>query len=394
MPLLRLIATLALWIGVLGLGLPAEAHLATQLFKGAESFQSGVIQPPLPDAELAKAPKLPNGLYQNPPELKVKVEILSGPHRGQVVTVNHFVYGNPGIDVVPRLGERVLVSEARLANGQMLYMIADYDRRPVLLGATMLALALLLVVGRGFGLKTALLIGGGGLFLYKICLPLLIQGQVPLLVVGLAAVVLVVVGTRLMLPSGTAESKAAVVGALAGLAVTAVALLVSFRLGHVTGMSSPDALVLYAQVNDARRLDFRQLWLVGAMLTTLGGLIALGGLTGRAIARHADADPWVVGMQEQRTLLPVLTLATGLLYFGLSLPLFLITHLGEVTSIQIAWPRFFNFEYLVSLTLAWESGIVGFLVAGATTAWMARWFRNRPAKPGHEAIAPKEELPA
>ncbi|HEY9857532.1 MAG TPA: YibE/F family protein [Stenomitos sp.] len=374
---LRLIAAVALWLACFSTGMPAEAHLATQLFQGAETFESGVIRAPLPSVDFAKLPKMPNGLYQNPPEFKVNVELQGGAQNGQTVTIDHVLYGNPSVDVEPRLGERVLVSSARLANGQMLYRIADYDRRPILLAVTLLTLLLLLAVARGFGVRTILLTFGGGLLLFEVFLPLLIQGYFPLMVVGLASIVLVVAGVRMLLRGGSDESKAAVVGGLVGLVTTALALIVTFQLGHVTGLSSPDALVLYAQVGDVRQLDYRQLWLVGALLSTLGGLITASGLTARAIARQPADDPWMVGWQEQRALLPVLTLATGLLYFGFSLPLFLITHLPVVTTIQIAWPRFFNFEYLASLILAWQSGIVGLMVAGAATAWTARWLRKR-----------------
>lgn len=357
--------------------MPAQAHLATQLFQGAEVFESGVIRAPLPELGLTRRAKLPNGLYQIPPEFKLNVELRSGARRGQVVSIPHILYGNPSVDVMPAAGERVLVSEVRLANGQMLYRIIDYDRRPILLGFTLLTLAALLVIGRGFGLKTVLLTVGSGALLYLVALPLVMQGHFPLLVMGLVAVVLTVAGTRMMLTCGSAESKAAIAGGLAGLGAVVLALLATYHLGHVTGLSSPDALVLQAHVSDARRLNFRLIWSAGALVTTLGGLIAMSGLTARAIAQRPHEDPWTVGWQEQRALMPVLSLGVGLLYLGISLPLLLISHLDEVTSIRIAWPRFFNFEYLASLILAWESSIIGLLVAAAVTAWTARRLRKQ-----------------
>lgn len=354
----------------------AHAHLPVQLFQGAELHQGGVIRK-LPEGfDLKAVPRMPGGLYQIPPEFEVEVELTSGEHRGEVVKVPHVLFGNPSADIVPTIGERVIVGESRLADGRMLYKILDYDRRPALVGSTALGALALIVVGGLAGLKAVLFAAGAIGLLYLVTLPTLISGGPPAIVTGMSAVAVLFAGTWLAMGRGL-EARAALMGSSLGAIALLITLTLTFGWGHVSGLATPDALVLYAQVKDARTLDYSALWRCGAMLTALGSMLVMSMLTARAIGREPSADAWTTGRREGKVFLPILGIGTGLLYFGMSLPLLLITHLGQVTSIRISTVRFLNYDYLVSVLLAWEGAIIGLLVAWLGTCAAASLLKRR-----------------
>lgn len=358
--------------------LPARAHLPVQLFQGAELHERGIVRGIPPELDLASRPRLPGGLFQLPPEFEVEVELLSGARRGQRVRVRHIVFGNPSADVVPAPGLRVIVGESRLTDGRMLYKILDYDRRSALLGSTLLAAAALVLVGGLAGLWSLLYALGGLGLLFLITLPMLIEGGPPAILTLLSAVALLFAGAWLAL-GRRSEARSALLGSVLGALSVLLVLLMTYGWGHVSGLATPDALVLYSQVKEARMLDYSALWRAGALLTSLGTILLMSVLTARAIHREPSASPWAVGLREGKAFLPPLVIGTGLLYFGMSLPLLLITHLGRVAPIRISAVRFINYDYLVSVLLAWQAGLIGMLVAWLGTCAAAAWLRRREA---------------
>lgn len=376
---LRPLLLAALLLAALCFPREAQAHLPVQLFQGAERHEAGVIRK-LPEGFDPEAfPRMPGGLYRQPPEFKLEVELLSGAYRGKVVTIDTFLTGNPSVDVIPKVGERVIVGESRLANGQILHVIIEYDRRPALGWMTVLTLLALLGVGVAAGLRAIAFLGIGVAALYGLLLPVLLEGAPAIPVSGLGALALAAGAVVLALPRSS-ERLAALVGAGAGILVAILALAISFRAGHVTGLATPDALVLYSQAMGFRDLDFRHLWLAGTLLTTLGGIVLGSVLSARAIARDPD-DAWLVGLREARALLPALALLSGLLYFGLSLSLLLISQLGSISPLQISFVRLLNYDYLVSVILAWEGGLMGLVAALLATPAAARLLRARRHAP-------------
>lgn len=372
---LRTLLLAALLLASLFVPSKAWAHLPIQLFQGAEQHVSGVIRK-LPEGFDPEAfPRMPGGLYRMPPEFKLEVEVLSGAHRGQVVTVDYFLTGNPSVDVVPTVGERVILGESRLANGRLLHVIIEYDRRPALAWMTVLSMLTLLGVGVAAGLRTVAFLALAAAALYAVVLSLLIQGAPPSLVSGLGALGLAAGAILLALPRAP-ERVAALAGSAAGVVVALTALSLSFQVGHVSGLATPDALVLYSQAMSFRSLDFQQLWVAGTLLTTLGGIVLGSVLTARAIARETD-DAWQVGLREARALLPALALFSGLLYFGLSLSLLLISQLDQISSLQVSIVRLLNYDYLVSVILAWEAGLMSLVATLLATSAAARFLRAR-----------------
>lgn len=362
---------------MVGLPAPAGAHLMVQLFQGAEQYRGAVIRSAPQAFDPKTHPRMPNGLFRSPPQFKIEVELREGPHKGQRVTVDHILYGNPSVDIWPRVGLRVIVSESLLTDGCWLYRLIDYDRRPALAGMTLVALLVLLLAGRQGASAAAIALGGLALLFWGMDPPLL-HGYPPLLVFLLAAVVIMVGTSHLILRDALAR-RAALLGGSVGVAATMGFLAVAYAWARVSGLATADALVLYSQVSDSVTLDYRLIWEVGAGVTALGGLVALSTLTARAIAEHPAGDPWRVGWQEARALLPAFTIGSGMLYFGMSMPMMLVFHVNQVTSVRVSSLRYLNFDYMVSLLLAWESSLVGLVAAGAATAWIAAAMRRRTA---------------
>ena len=215
----------------------------------------------------------------------LSVQLTSGDDQGQtvVVPVTHVIYAS-GISI----GQRVTLLRIPPIEGQPAqYQFADFSRGTPILVFTLIFAAAVILVARWRGLAALLALAAAGAILVLFVFPALVSGTNPILV-GLLASVAIAFVAIFAAQGINLASTTALLGAVGGLAVTAVLGWIATRWAHLTGVSGDGDYVLASAAPD---LLLSSALLCGVILASLGVLIAVTTTQARAVSKLADSEP-------------------------------------------------------------------------------------------------------
>lgn len=338
---------------------PAAAHMPVQLLKGSADYPVGEILSMPPGLDLAAEPRLPDGLYRRPPEFMLRVRLLTGMRRGEVVEAHHVVFGNPGIDVWPEKGRRVVLMESPLDGAGRIYKVVDYDRFPAVALILTGAAVFVLVVARGKGMLAIALSLGIGAIVYFAAVPSLLRGMPLLLGVVFATLM---AGLAIAVDKMGRSGWGAVVGTVAATAASAGVLWAGGHAARLTGLTASDAAVLQSLAG-MQALDYRGFSMSGPLLGLSGAYLLLCVV----IARSAEAGENAI--VRGRELLAPASVMLLLMGMGGILPLLGISRVDTLTGMAVSGVRILNYEVIAGLLVAYAAGIVGLVVAVHVTSF-------------------------
>jgi len=215
---------------------------------------------------------------------EVQLDITSGPNAGSTGTFE--IYPQPGSPEF-EAGERIVVNEFEIADGEFSYTFADYQRSTPLVLLAALFVVAVVALGRFQGLRAlgGLLVSGVVLFAYTF--PALLDGQPPL---GVALVSAVIIGlAALYLAHGIDDTTTvALLGTLAALGLTGLLGALFTEAAQITGLASEDQIFLLVS---SEGVDVRGLVLAGIVLGSLGVLDDVTVTQVSAVARLREANP-------------------------------------------------------------------------------------------------------
>jgi uncharacterized membrane protein len=293
---------------------------------------------------------------------RVLIRVLTGPGSG---TEAGFDLG-PGFPVAP--GDHVRVVDNGLPPGAVVggvpadpYSFADFERGESLVWLTGIFAALVLVAARWRGLRALVGLGASLVVIVAFIVPAIVAGSEPVLVaiVGCMAILLVSV------PLAHGVSPVAV----AAVASTAAALVLTLVLGrvatgaaHITGFGTDEAAYLQASLDG---VSIRGLLLAGMVIAALGVLDDLTITQASAVAALRRTDPTLgagalfregvtVGRDHVVAVVNTLVLA----YAGASLPVLIVFSLAD-TSVTDA----ITTEAVASEIVATLVGSIGLIAA-------------------------------
>lgn len=197
---------------------------------------------------------------------QLTVRLDEGPEAGQdrTVPLTAAVYAS-GVEP----GQQVLLYRVPPLNEpEPTYQFADFERGTPMLFFTALLVVVIIAVARLRGLLSLVGLGFAFLVMSKFVFPALVVGHNPVLVglVGSSAIMFV----ALYCAHGfSTRTTTALVGTLAGLAITAALGVWATGWAHLTGVSSEDDFLLAATAPD---LQLRSLVMCGIIVAGLGVL--------------------------------------------------------------------------------------------------------------------------
>jgi len=260
--------------------------------------------------------------YQN-----LRLEIISGPLKGEMVDVEYGLLGFTSQNRMFRVGDRVLVERTRTLDNEDIFLIADYVRIGPLFWLTLLFIVATVLVSGWQGARSLLGVGISLLVIVGFIVPQILTGKNPFVVALLGSVVMM--GLSLYLVYGwRRKTHVAVAGLFLSLVVTGLLAFWSVELTRLSGYGAEEAGFL--QVAGVQ-LDPRGLLLAGIMIGSLGALddIAVGqssaifelsranpSLDWRALFRHG----MIIGRDHIAAMVNTLLLA----YVGAALPFLLM----------------------------------------------------------------------
>jgi len=253
----------------------------------------------------------------------------SGPAAGETVKVPNPVSGFPGHDKLAGAGDAVLL-RAWVADGKVTYAtVIDLSRGAWLIHVTFLLVAVVLLVGRGKGLRALVALAVSGAVLYPAALATAL-GRLPALPVFLAAAVPLCVAVFGILGGPGRQVLAGSAGAFGGLLAGGLCAVAGAAALRLTGLAS-DSMMAIRLFTGSRGLDYAGLLQAGMVLGIVGaGMdVAMAVVSGVQQVRRAkpDADRSELlarGLAIGRGVMIPMVLALLLAYVGLSLPILIL----------------------------------------------------------------------
>lgn len=266
------------------------------------------------------------------------------------------------------VGEAVVLYSIPDAPEEFQYQFADRDRRPVLVGLTVVFVVAVVALGGWRGGMALLGLAASLAIIIWFIVPAILDGRDPVLVavVGAAAIGLL----ALYLAHGVHPlTHVAVIGTFAALALTAALSQVMLSLARFSGLASEESIYL-TLVGD---FDLSGLLLAGIVLGALGALDDVTVTQSSAVWELRRANPSIstrelvaAGLRVGRDHIASTVNTLLLAYAGASLPLVLLFALSRQSLGIVANSEVVAVEIVRTLV-----GSIGLVTAVPITTWLA-----------------------
>ncbi|MGI6547517.1 MAG: YibE/F family protein [Bacillota bacterium] len=297
-----------------------------------------------------------------------RVRLASGAWRGQVLEIENVLGGNPAYDIHLAPGDDVLLYTI-IENDQIVEAhVESLARDRELLYLVLLFVILLIVVGGWKGVKASLTLAFTVLVVFKVLLPLVLQGYHPILLTILVAAVTTAV-TLLAVGGVNRKTVTAITGTLGGVVVAGLLGVLFGSMGKLTGLSGEEAQMLMF-IPQGIEFDFRGLLFAGMIIGALGAVMDVAMSIASALEEIKQANPttsgrslWRAGMNVGRDIMGTMSNTLILAYTGGSLPLLLLFLAYDTPLVKIV-----NLDLIATEIIRAVAGSTGLVAAIPITA--------------------------
>jgi uncharacterized membrane protein len=329
------------------------------------------------------------GFGSGQPYQRLLLNVESGSLAGKEIIVEEGTLNVVGQERLFRPGDRVYLERAIGPQQERLY-ITDFVRSGSLLGIAALFIGLVLLVGRGKGLRALL----GTLFslvvILAFILPRIKAGQDPVSVSVVGSVVLLSISTYLVY-GWNPKAHAALAGMALSLALTAILAWFFVGWSHLSGFGTEESAYLLAELGPG--VSLQGVVLSGIIIGSLGVLddVCVGQASAVFELLNANRDlDWKelfrrslnIGRDHIAAMVNTLFLA----YVGAAMPLIMVFSIYQ----EPLWRRI-NREPIAEELVRTLAGSIGLVLAVPITSLiaslLARWMmqRERARTQGSEA---------
>lgn len=294
----------------------------------------------------------------------IKVEILEGDKKGQIITVeNDFLALEKGDRFFLRHNIDGL-------DGREIYSVNDIDRRGAMLFLIFLFIAVVLIFSGKQGIRSLIGLAGSFFVILYVLVPSLLNGYPPVLTsIVIASIILFF---AIYFTHGFNRiSTVAFSGTVIAVILTGVLAYLGVKFAHLTGFTTDEAV--YLNFNTRGVLDFTGLLLGGIMIGVLGVLDDIAVTQAAVVSELYDSAPHLsrkeiytkalrVGKEHVGALVNTLALA----YTGASLPLILLFSTSDSSMSSIINQEVFATEIVRTIV-----GSIGLILTVPITTLLA-----------------------
>ena len=300
----------------------------------------------------------------------IKARVTSGTDAGQEVVIINRTMERSFYNILAKPGDKVILALMTDPSGKLTYNIADYERSTGLLWLAGLFILMLLLFGRGVGLRAVFVIGTSLVILYYGFVGQVMSGGVNVHLLTFIVAILIS-GITLFSVSGGKEPKtwAAFIGTLGGVAAAGLLAAATVKFMHLTGLSSEEAMILKATV--LKHVDFQGILFAGVILGALGAVMEVAisiAAAQQEVARNcltlSRRELFDSGMTVGRDVMATDANTLILAYAGSSLPLVLLI----ASQPDLSMLRIFNLDLLVTEFVRALVGSIGLVLSIPLTA--------------------------
>ncbi len=308
----------------------------------------------------------------------VKLELLSGDHKGEMVTITSDF---PQI----KNGTRVFVNHIIDQAGEHRYHITNIDRRMSLYFFVGLFIAVVIAFGGRQGVRSLIALIGSFAAIFYILIPGILAGWHPLMASSLVASAVLFVA--IFLTHGFhREAVVAYVGTMISVTLTSVLAILAVSATKLTGFSGDEAF--YLNISTGGELNFTGL-LLGAIIIGILGVLDDIAVTQSAVvselyATNPATSPTEVykrAMRVGREHVSALVNTLVLAYTGSALPVLML-----FTVYKYNFATVINLEVIATEIIRMIIGSIGLIITVPIVTFLAVVYlkgRGRISEHGH-----------
>ena len=307
----------------------------------------------------------------------VKLKITSGKYKNKIVEIENVLSDNLIYNIVVKKGDKVVVEVEDYGEGNVTVNISDYLRQDYILYLSIIFTALLIIIGRGKGVKAVISLSLTVFAVIKILLPSMLKGIDPVPISILISIIITII-TIFLVGGINKKSFAAIIGTTSGVIIAG---LISYYVGmkvQLTGLSSEEAsMLMYIPQNI--QFDFKNILFSGIILGSLGAVMDVGMSIASSIDEIYNANNSLTtkelfssGMNVGKDIMGTMTNTLILAYTGSSIPLLLLFMAYETSIIKIL-----NLDIIATEIIRSISGSIGLVLTIPITALAASFLIKR-----------------
>jgi uncharacterized membrane protein len=223
---------------------------------------------------------VPNSDGNNKISNKVKVEITTGKHKGQILEVDNLIGEattdkNQIEDYNVEKGNEVILDFEEDSNGNIKdASISDFVRYKNLAIIVVIFIMLQIIIGGKKGIMSLITLALTIIFVTKIIIPLILSGNgfvIPTIIIC----ILILVINFLLVSGFSKKTLGAILGTSLGMVISGILFYISGHILRVTGMGYTDIQDLTVAMM-GKSIDFRGIFFACVMLGSLGALMDIG----------------------------------------------------------------------------------------------------------------------
>ena len=293
----------------------------------------------------------------------LKIEILTGKHKGEVYTVRNTIELAIPYRLIFRLHEKMILQvDEDEETGKIINLkIYERARDTKVYALIVIFAAALIIVGKKNGLKALITLGITVSLIFGIFLPCIIRGFNPILL-ALAVCSSATVITLLIISGNNKKTYTAIIGTIGGVIIAGIFAFIAGKILMLTGLGNEDAQML-AFIPQHRRIDYQGLLFAGIMIGALGAVMDVAMSISSAMWEIISVSPDISkkqliksGMNIGRDIIGSMSNTLILAYVSTSIPVLLLFILFSNGFTEII-----NLELLASEVLRAVAGSIGLI---------------------------------
>lgn len=272
-----------------------------------------------------------------------EIKLLKGDLKGEKITVDNMLTGNPNYDIKLKKGMKVILHVEKSDDGLM-FSVEDIERSGVLVVLGLIFCALLIYVGKEKGLCSLVSICLTCFLIFYLLSPMILTGINPALATLITCLLATLI-TMYLVGGFNKKSTSAAIGCVLSLLTAGILSYLTVKFASLTGFSDENSMFLYSAHPE---LDFISIVISTMMLATLGAVMDVGMSIASTINEIYSVDNtktvkelFISGMNVGRDIIGTMANTLILVYLGGSLPLILLAS-------NIDMQKFFNLNQVVT----------------------------------------------
>ena len=293
----------------------------------------------------------------------LKVEILDGNHKGEILTIRHTIERiMPGYYIF-KPGDKLLIRATEDGSGTLeTVKIQEKVRDTQVYLIVGLFVVLLLIIGGFNGLKTLLSLIIAVAMIFFGYIPLIIRGVNPILA-SLGISIPVVIITLVIISGQNIKTLVAIIGTSLGVIISGILAFIFGNFAHLTGLAD-DSSISLAYIPQFRNLDYKGILFGTILIGAIGAIMDVAISIASALYEISTLDENITGknmiisgMNIGKDMMGSMSNTLILAYVGTTLHLIILFIVYKIRFIEII-----NLDSIATEIIRAMAGSIGLII--------------------------------